>query len=93
MIDFTTKQLAFVARMGPAFDIKEIAAAHAALDLCDVPRRLNDKQLTLSERILYLNNLLVDARSKAGGKHIVILSKSESESLIPEEYRILEVKS
>lgn len=92
MTDSTTKQLAFVARVGPAFDVKEIFAAHAALDSCDVPRRLNDRQLTLAERIQYLHNLLVDARSKAGGKHIVILSKAETEAYIPPEYRILEVK-
>ena len=93
MTDCTTKQLAFVTRLGPAFKTDEIPAAHAILDWCGVPRRLRGKQLTLPDRILYMNTLLTEARSSARRKHIFILSKSESEALIPEEYRTLEVNT
>jgi hypothetical protein len=93
MTHFTTKQLCFVGRLGPAFSLDEIPAAHAVLDWCGVPRRLRGKQVTLPDRIVYLNNLLAAARVKSTKRQVFILSKAESESLIPEEYRILEMKS
>lgn len=92
MSNFTAKQLHLVDRLRPTFSLNEIPAAHAILDWCGAPRRLKGQQLTLPDRILYLNNLLAEARAKSSKKQIFILSKSESEALIPEEYRKLEVK-
>ena len=56
------KRLAMVARVGPAFSINDVAAAHAALDTAGVPRKKNETILTLTERIKYLHGQLISAR-------------------------------
>jgi hypothetical protein len=78
--------------------VNELVTSHTLLDHCGVPRRLKGVTLTLPERIAFLHGRLVTARyavrfAATMPKQIFILSKSESEALIPEEYRILEVKS
>jgi hypothetical protein len=77
--------------------VNELTLSHELLDRCGAPRRLRGVALTLPERISFLHGRLVTARDAVRfaatmPKQIFILSKAESESLIPKEYRILEVK-
>jgi len=94
MSNFTinSKQLCFVGRMGPAFSLEEIPAAHAILDRCGVPRRLKGEALTLPARISYLNGMLEQARLKPC-KQIFVISKKEYDLHIAEQYQEGEAKS
>lgn len=60
-----------VGRVGPAFSVDEVAAAHEALDRAGAPRYAGEKgehagspqrALTLPERIAWLHGRLVSAR-------------------------------
>ncbi len=78
--------------------VKELTLSHAVLDRCGVPRRLRGAALTLPERISFLRGRLKTARDAARfgaimRKEIFVLSREEWKEFIPEEYRIVEVKS
>lgn len=50
-----TKQLVYVAKVGPAFGLSEVAEAHQALDFAGAPRKEGDTVLTLAERVHWLH--------------------------------------
>jgi hypothetical protein len=91
MTNFTTKQLCFIGRIGPAFSLDEIPAAHAVLDRASVPRRLKGASLTLPERISYLNGMLATARIAATRRQIIIISKQEHDAFTSQQYQETEV--
>lgn len=68
MDDFTPKppknqkQLAAIGRVGPAFSVNDVAAAHSALDSAGVPRKHGEQALSLTERIHWLHGQLISAR-------------------------------
>lgn len=53
------KQLVMINRSGPAFNLSEISKAHAELDLGGAPRRIEDRQLTLPERIAFIIDITI----------------------------------
>jgi hypothetical protein len=92
MTNFTTKQLCFIGRIGPAFSPDELPTAHAVLDRASIPRRLKGASLTLPERISYLIRLLEEARSKPC-KQIFVITKKQYDDSIAEQYQEGESKS
>jgi len=93
MSNFTinSKQLCFVGRLGPAFSLDEIPAAHAVLDRCGVPRRLKGEHMTLPARISYLNDMLATARIAVTRRQIIVISKQEHDALTSQQYQEIEV--
>jgi hypothetical protein len=93
MTHFNTKQLVMVGRIGPAFSLSEIPAAHEALDRAGAPRALQGRTLTLPERIAYIATQLERARARENRKQIFIIHKEENGNGILGVYPESEVKS
>jgi hypothetical protein len=85
------KLVCLIGRVGPAFNLDMMNAAQAALDSFGVPRRLEDTEMTIAQRICFLYGMLVAARSTS--KLLAELTVEEIRSFIPTAYTQTEVES